>query len=121
MSLSKSATGIAPETKTMIGGKLYAGVIVNARPFVEMWPRCICGYLAGRDHHNRGFDNGPIRTSTVQNLLFENGKVYAITMNSAYCLESVNLAMFLSTPGWADDIDNLITQAVTPEKETKID
>ncbi|WAK43729.1 hypothetical protein [Cronobacter phage EspYZU12] len=121
--MSKSVAGIAQteQEAVVIGGKRFAGVIMNARPFVEMWPRCICGFLAGRDHHNRGFDNGPIRTSTVQNLLFENGKVYAITMNSAYCLESVNLAMFLSTPGWADDIDNLITQAVAPEKETKID
>lgn len=123
MTMSKSVAGIGQteQEAAVIGGKRFAGVIMNARPFVEMWPRCICGFLAGRDHHNRGFDNGPIRTSTVQNLLFENGKVYAITMNSAYCLESVNLAMFLSTPGWADDIDNLITQAVAPEKETKID
>lgn len=121
MTMSKSVAGVTPETIVEIGGKRYAGVIVNARPFVEVWPRCICGFLSGRDHHNRGFDNGPIRTSTVQNLLFENGKLYAITMNSAYCLESVNLAMFLSTPGWFDDVDNLITQAVGTKKESKID
>lgn len=123
MTMSKSETGLAQTVQetTYIGGKRYAGVIVNARPFVEVWPRCICGFLAGRDHHDRGFDNGPIRTSTVQNLLFENGKVYAITMNSAYCLESIDLAMFLSTPVWFDDLDSLITQAVVPKKESKID
>lgn len=123
MTMSKSVAGIGQteQEAVVIGGKLYAGVIMNARPFVEMWPRCICGFLAGKDHHNRGFDNGSIRTSKVESLLFENGKVYAITMNSAYCLESVNLAMFLSTPGWADDIDSLITQAIAPRKENKID
>lgn len=108
-------------TTPMIGGKLYAGVIINARPFVEVWPRCICGYLAGKDHHNRGFDNGPIRTSTVQSLLLENGKLFAITLNSAYRLESVDLAAFLNCPGWFDDLDNLITQAVAPKKGVSID
>ena len=110
MTMSKSVAGIGQteQDAVVIGGKLYAGVIMNARPFVEMWPRCICGFLAGKDHHNRGFDNGPIRTSKVESLLFENGKVYAITMNSAYCLESVNLAMFLSTPEWVDDVRDLV-------------
>lgn len=108
MTMSKSVDGIAPQTVVEIGGKRYAGVIVNARPFVEVWPRCICGFLAGRDHHNRGFDNGNIRTSTVKNLLVENGKLYAITMNSAYCLESVDLALFLRTPEWIDDVRDLV-------------
>lgn len=121
MTMSKSVAGVAPETIFKIGGKRYAGVIVNARPMVELWPRCICGFLAGRDHHNRGFDNANIRTSKVQNLLFENGKLYAITMNSAYCLGSVDLALFLNSPEWVDDIDNLITQAVAPKKESKVD
>ncbi|QPI14818.1 putative methyltransferase [Salmonella phage GEC_vB_MG] len=111
MSLSKSGTGIAPATETLIGGKLYAGVIVNARPFVEMWPRCICGYLAGRDHHNRGFDNGPIRTSTVDRLIIEGHSIYAITQNSAYRLDSMNLLMFVDCPEWLEDIENLIKEA----------
>lgn len=99
------------------GGRRYAGIIVNARPFVEQWPRCICGFLAGRDHKGRGFDNGPIRTSLVERLLINDGKLYAITMNSAYQLDTVDLMAFLKCPEWFDDIDNLITQAVVPASE----
>ncbi|AKJ73527.1 putative methyltransferase [Salmonella phage 40] len=108
MSLSKSESGIAPTSENLIGGKRYAGVIVNARPFVELWPRCICGYLSGRDHHNRGFDNGPIRTSTVDRLLVQEGDVYAITQNSAYLLASLELMSFLDCPEWIDDVRDLV-------------
>lgn len=122
MSMSKSVDGVVPHTVVEIGGKKSAGVIVNARPFVELWPRCICGFLAGRDHKRRGFDNKAIRTSTVQSLLLENGKLYAITLNSAYELAGVDLAAFLKCPEWIDDLDNLITQAVVkPAQEVKVD
>lgn len=116
MSMSKSEAGVGepirlaqtvPEPK-YIGGKLYAGVIVNARPHVEGWPRCICGFLDGRDHHSRGFDNKPIRTSTVERLIVEGYDIYAITQNSAYLLQTMNLMLFLRTPQWADDVRDLV-------------
>lgn len=111
MTLSKSEESlVVPETITMIGGKRYAGVVVGARPHVEGWPRCICGYLAGRDHHKRGFDNRPIRTSTVDRLIVEGHSIYAITQNSAYLLESMNLLMFLDSTVWLNDIENLIKE-----------
>lgn len=92
------------------GGRRYAGVIVSARPFIEQWPRCICGFLAGRDHKGRGFDNGPVRTSIVERLLRHEGSIYAITMNSAYKLESVDLAAFLNCQEWIDDISGLLAK-----------
>ncbi|QEQ94846.1 hypothetical protein pEaSNUABM56_00046 [Erwinia phage pEa_SNUABM_56] len=112
MSMSKSATGFGEGEVIEIGGKRFAGTLVNARPFVELWPRCIYGFLAGRDFKGRGFDNGDVRTSTVQKLHIENGKLYAITLNSAYCLASVDLMKFLNCPEWLDDIEDLIGQAV---------
>jgi hypothetical protein len=127
--MSKSEVGVGdpirlaqtvPEPK-FIGGKLFAGVVVNARPHVEVWPRCICGFLDGRDHQGRGFDNKPIRTSTVERLLVDGYDIYAITQNSAYLLQTMNLMLFLRTPEWVDDIDNLITQAIAPKKESKVD
>lgn len=115
------ADAVAVETVLMIGGKRYAGRVVNARPMVEQWPRCIVGFLVGSDHKGRGFDNNTIRTSTVDRLLVQEGNLYAITQNSAYLLASVELMSFLNCPAWVDDIDNLITQAVAPKKESKID
>lgn len=122
MSTTKSATGFGQGEVVEIGGKRFAGTLVNARPFVEQWPRCIYGFLAGRDFKGRGFDNGDVRTSTVQKLHVENGHLYAITLNSAYRLMSVNLMEFLNCTEWKDDIDNVITQAVVKSaQETKID
>lgn len=121
MSMNKSETGFYQGEVVEVGGKRFAGTLVNARPFVELWPRCIYGFLAGRDFKGRGFDNGDVRTSTVQKLHIENGKLYAITLNSAYCLASVDLMKFLNCDEWKDDIDKLITQVVIPNAEVKID
>lgn len=132
MTMSKSETGLAPETVVEIGGKRYAGRLVNARPMVEQWPRCIVGFLVGSDHKGRGFDNNTIRTSTVDHLLVQDGNLYAITQNSAYLLASLELMSFLNCPEWIKDIDDLITQtvdmvtskalnALETKKESKID
>lgn len=110
MAMSKTVTGKQEKSVGLIGGKKYAGVIVNARPFIEVWPRCIYGFLSGKDHHGRGFDNGPIRTSLVEKFLVQDSKLYAITMNSAYQLETVNLLAFLTCPEWVDDVKLLVSE-----------
>lgn len=119
--MSESEDILQAKDIPVFGGKPFAGVIVNARPFLEWWPRCLVGFLAGKDHLQRGFDNSEIRTSPVEKLVIENDNIYAITKNSAYRLESVDLMSFLSCSEWVNDIDNLITQFVSANKESKID
>ena len=67
MTMSKSVTGLGQtvQEKTYFGGKPYAGVLLNARPYVEAFPRCIVGFLKGEDLAGRGFDNRTVHTSTV--------------------------------------------------------
>lgn len=91
----------------LIGGKLFAGVIINAEPY-HMWPRCITGVLEGRDHHNRGFDNHYIRTSVVDNLIISGNDLYAITQNSAYLIKNMNLLAFLDSDTWLSDIEKIV-------------
>ncbi|QGZ16364.1 hypothetical protein Hena1_02140 [Erwinia phage Hena1] len=98
----------------LVGGKKFNGVIVKCRPYIEEFPRCIYGYRPGVLTY--------VRTSTVQSLLLENGKLYAITLNSAYELADVDLAAFLKCPEWINDLDNLIKQVVVkPAQEVKVD
>lgn len=112
----------------LVCGKRYAGELTDAEPFFGFGHtkdvRCIYGRL-GLDHKNRGFDGGPVRTSVVEKLILQEGEIYAITMNSAYKLVSIQLQLFLASDIWRDDISKLLFfsmmgKAVTNE-ESKSD
>ncbi|AGZ17739.1 methyltransferase [Escherichia phage 4MG] len=128
MTMSKSLGQTTPAQPTEIGGKRFAGILRDVEPFFGFGThkevRCIYGIL-GRDHKNRGFDGGPVRTSVVQDLIVHEGDIYAITMNSAYLLESVQLQHFIASDIWRDDIAKLIALAMIGQaaknEESKID
>lgn len=98
-----------PQEPTLVGGKPFAGALVNVFP--TLWfhhKNCIAGFL-GRDHiQGRGFHNSEVRTSPVQTLLVLDGDLYAITMNSAYLLVSLQLTKFLTDPFWKDQINSVM-------------
>lgn len=116
MTMSKSESGLAQTVQetTYIGGKPYAGVLLNARPYVEAFPRCLVGFIDGKDFAGRGFDNKTVHTSTVEKLIVDGYDIYAITKNSAYLIQTMNLMLFVKVPEWEGVIENLI-------KESKID
>lgn len=103
-----------PPAQNLIGGKVFAGAMSNARPFFGFGTtkdrRTIKGYLH-IDHKNRGFDRGDVRTSIVEDLIIHEGAIYAITMNSAYRLDTVSLLPFISSEAWRDDFLKLIALA----------
>lgn len=123
MSDTHLAQTIAP-AQNLIGGKVFAGAMSNARPFFGFGTtkdrRTIKGYLHV-DHKNRGFDRGDVRTSIVEDLIIHEGAIYAITMNSAYRLDTVSLLPFISSEAWRDDFLKLIALATLVGEENKID
>ena len=110
---SKSVTGLSKDT--YICGKRYAGILFGAEPYFGFGytkdVRCICGYLAD-DLKKRGFSGSSIRTSVVESLIMHDGEIYAITMNSAYRLGSLQLQHFISSPVWSQEITKLLAQAI---------
>lgn len=89
-----------------VEGKQYAGIIINATPY---WgdPRCLCGDLVN-DKKGRFKDMSPIRTSLVQKLHFEDSKVYALTLNSAYEISTMDLGSMLQNNFWLNIFSDLI-------------
>lgn len=106
---SKSVTGVSKDT--YVCGKRYAGILFGAEPYFGFGytkdVRCICGYLAD-DLKKRGFSGSNIRTSVVESLIMHDGEIYAITMNSAYRLGSLQLQHFISSPVWSQRSRNFL-------------
>lgn len=100
--------------QNLIGGKVFAGALSGARPYFGFGTtkdrRTIKGYLHV-DHKNRGFDRGDVRTSIVEDLIIHEWEIYAITMNSAYRLDTVSLLPFISSEAWRDDFLKLLALA----------
>lgn len=107
--MSTFESGIG-QTTVDIHGKPFAGKLVNVIPATWFHHKnCIAGFLLGKDHiHGRGFSNQEVRTSPVKKLVIQDSILYAITMNSAYALMSVELTAFTEEPSWKDRILSVI-------------
>lgn len=114
----------AEKTPLLIGGKVFAGVLNYARPYYGFGTtkdrRTIKGLL-GRDHKNRGFDRGSVRTSVVLELIMHEKDIYAITMNSAYRLESMCLQAFMGNSIWRDELILLLAKVGSEMGDYEID
>lgn len=118
MTMSNSVAGIGQteHEALYIGGKRFAGGLSDVNPFYgfgsDKDSRCIVGFLSGPDHHGRGFDNRHVRTSVVKEVLVHQGNMYAITMNSAYLLENINIMAFITSGVWRDDIIKAMSEGM---------
>lgn len=90
---------LAMKTLSEIQGKPLRGTIVNAEPY-EVWPRCVSGWEVNR--------RTSVRTSLTEKLVIEDGVLYALTMNSAYRIDSMDLVKFLKYPEWHHDIQGIV-------------
>lgn len=91
---------------TMIEGKQYSGVMMDVKPYWANTQR-LAGCLLC-DKKSRFATNSEILTSLVQKLHFQDNRVYAITMNSAYELGAMDLGMMLKHDFWLNAYADLI-------------